>query len=224
MQNSYTDVCLVLDIGNVLCNMDFDPIKSLLMPFIGFNGDEIEELLRSMQPLHDLGLTTLQTFLSSNFEATKYIDKDVLNKYWCETLIPNKQIISIFDEFADENHGCIDFAITSNMGLEHTQLMKDTLLRSRFLKNCYQHFSCEVGARKPSKLYFSSFLDEFHREERNKDKKMKFIYLDDNAANVSVGSRYFDKSYLFDISKEHWIDDLQVILNNTQTDIDVLSL
>jgi hypothetical protein len=224
MNNKYTDVCLVLDIGNVLCNMDFSPFNSLLSPYIGLNGDEIEEVLKSMQPLHDLGLTTLYSFLKSKYDVVKYIDKRVLEDAWCKTLIPNKKIISIFDEFAEENYGNINFAITSNMGLEHTQLMKDTLLESKFLISCFEHFSCEVGARKPSKLYFSSFLNEFYRVERNRFKNMKFIYLDDNMNNVKIGSGYFDKSYLFDISKENWEDQLQVILNNTQTDIDVLSL
>ena len=58
---------------------------------------------------------------------------------------------------------------------------------------CIQHFSCEVGARKPSKLFFQSFLMEephFHRS----------IFIDDIDENVEMAKKCGFRAVRFNIN------------------------
>ena len=56
----------------------------------------------------------------------------------------------------------VKIALLSNMGLEHATFIRESL--PELFQGRLLHLSCEVGARKPTKLYYQSFLqdhDEF---------------------------------------------------------------
>ena len=51
------------------------------------------------------------------------------------------------------------------------------------LSESVKHYSCEVGARKPSKLYYHSFL-QMHPEFKGA------IYVDDNKENLEASKEF----------------------------------
>ena len=54
-------------------------------------------------------------------------------------------------------HG-LQVALLSNIGVEHAQMMERKLELGGFFPGAIKHFSCTVGARKPSMVYYQSFL------------------------------------------------------------------
>ena len=52
-----------------------------------------------------------------------------------------------------------EVAILSNMGHEHATHIRENY--PRIFDGCHLHLSCEVGARKPTKLYYQSFMMQY---------------------------------------------------------------
>ena len=91
-------------------------------------------------------------------------------------------------------------ALLSNVGLEHAIVMEKILdhhhLHSnKFFSKCVKHLSCQVGARKPTKLYYQSFLQQ-HPEFEGA------AYLDDLQENLDMGKEFGFRPYFFSLEKE----------------------
>ena len=83
-------------------------------------------------------------------------------------------------------------ALLSNIGTEHAALMEHSLNVGTFFSGAIKHFSCFVGARKPTALFYQSFLLE-HPEFYS------CLYIDDLQENLDVGKRFGFQTYRFSL-------------------------
>ena len=74
-------------------------------------------------------------------------------------------------------------ALLSNIGVEHAQMMETKLELGGFFPGAIKHFSCHVGARKPSMVYYQSFLLQ-HPEF------FGCLYVDDVADNLNASKAF----------------------------------
>jgi FMN phosphatase YigB (HAD superfamily) len=87
-------------------------------------------------------------------------------------------MIKILDKIRSEEG--LEIALLSNIGFEHAKLVHKLLSYDEcgFFFN-HKHFSCEVGARKPTKLFYQSFLMQ-HPEFQG------CLYVDDLQENLDA--------------------------------------
>lgn len=180
---------LCLDIGNVICKIDFNDFYRLLSSRLNLSHAEVDGFLNRVQKLHDLGLTSLADELKDHFKIkSEVIIDDLLNSWNC-VLTPNVFIINKINDFININN--VNLALLSNIGLEHSKLI-DHVFTKLSLNYSVKHFSCDVGARKPSLIYYQSFLMQ-HPEYKNS------IYVDDNNDNLATGNKMGFKTVYFNL-------------------------
>jgi len=178
---------LALDIGNVICHVDFDKILNILSKSLNISKSEALYFLNRVQKLHDLGLTNLSDELHDHFKIkSEVIIKDVLDEW--------NRAIQIDNDVAREverlqNTYDLEIALVSNIGIEHAEHFR----KNWGVSGTIQFFSCEVGARKPNLLYYQSFLSMY---PQFKD----CVYLDDLDANLAMGNQFGFKSIKFVLS------------------------
>ncbi len=185
---------IALDIGNVLVRFD---IKKFITKFNDLCYEGIietkidpKQFLFDLNAAQDCGLVTVEQRARERFNWDPDNDVYITNKLseaWKSTIIPVDIMNDFFEGLKSEG---VNVALLSNMGYEHAQLFRDKW--PKFFKDCTLHLSCDVGARKPSKLYYQSFLAD-HPEFKG------CIYLDDRPENVIAGHKYGFKVDLFDL-------------------------
>ena len=173
---------IALDVGNVLVDVDFEKF------FIEFNRLGIREepltFLCDIQARQDIGIKTLQVSLKARFGlSSNQIDRFM--EAWNESIKPNKEMLDFVDGLKARG---AEVAILSNMGLEHAAYIREVY--PRIFDGNVLHLSCEVGARKPTKLYFQSFLMQ-HPEFKG------CLFLDDRLENIATARE-------FGLEGEHW--------------------
>lgn len=169
---------LCFDIGNVLCDVDFtDFLKELNA--LGVSDEDAWFFLNRIQPLQDVGHTNIKTELRHTF-GIKHDQHPKVIEAWNESIQPNKISMKHFHELRDEVLK-VDIAILSNIGHEHIAIISSRI-GGKF-DWCKKHMSCEVGLRKPSRMYYKTFLDE---NPEFKDG----IYVDDRKENLDTGAEY----------------------------------
>ena len=72
--------------------------------------------------------------------------------------------------------------------------MMENILSKELLDRCIKFFSCEVGARKPSYIYYKTFLD-MYPEFKN------CLYVDDNVDNIMTALKFGFKAKQFCLSE-----------------------
>ena len=77
----------------------------------------------------------------------------------------------------------LQVALLSNIGVEHAAMMNQVLQDGDFFQGAIKHFSCDVGARKPSKLFYQSFLQQ-HPEF------VGSLYVDDLVENLEASRQF----------------------------------
>src|SRR5208282_4959941 len=90
----------------------------------------------------------------------------------------------------------IRVALLSNIGKEHSQYFRKlmaTAVDSKGISRAIQFFSCEVGARKPSLLYYQTFL------YMHPDFKENCLYIDDLQENLDAAKKLGFKTVKFDL-------------------------
>lgn len=178
---------LALDIGNVICHVDFDKILNVLSKSLNISKVEALYFLNRTQKLHDLGLTNLSDELHDHFKIkSEVIIKDILDE-WNRSIQIDNDVIREVEKL--RNTYDLEIALVSNIGVEHAE---------HFRKNCglgnvIEFFSCEVGARKPNLLYYQSFLSMYPQFK-------ECIYLDDLDANLAIGTKFGLKAIKFVLS------------------------
>ena len=193
---------VALDIGNVLCHVDFVNFLNDLSEALNITTDEASYFLNRSQKLHDLGLTVMADELRDHFKIKSQIVINKLLNSWDMCMTPDLEVLDMYNRLTQQ-HG-LQVALLSNIGIEHTLLMEKALAHNGFFQNAVKHFSCEVGARKPSKLYYQSFLWE-HPEFRG------CVYVDDVLDNLATGEKFGFQPYHFDLSKMIIQDELPQI-------------
>lgn len=166
---------LCLDIGNVLCEVNLSEYINLLSLRLNISIKEVWYFLNRVQRLHDLGLTNLSDELRDHFKIKSDVVIDELNNEWNNALIPNKYLVDGINNLVSELN--IEVALLSNIGYEHADLFNQTVN----VKSAIKHFSCFVGARKPTLLYYQSFLQQFPQFKNA-------VYVDDLKENLNTGS------------------------------------
>lgn len=182
---------LALDIGNVLCHLRQEYFTAEMSTMLNTSDAFAERFLSRVWELHDIGFTNIKDEMIDTFgiKSEKIIDQLMVS--WNDVIIPNERIISFIKDLRDEKD--IQIAFLSNMGIEHVKLMEQQL--HPIYHDAIKHFSCEVGARKPSKLFYQSFLWE-HPEFKG------CLYVDDIQTNLDAGAKMGFKPFHFSL-REH---------------------
>lgn len=175
---------VAFDIGNVLAEIDLSKFTNKLKEFIPPHEDPMF-FLDNLQAMQDLGLTTIRQSLRHHHNINEPEAIEILIHAWNDIVKPNEMMLNFMDNLRSEG---VKIALLSNIGSEHAEFLKRTC--SKMFAGCVEHLSYEVGARKPSKIYYQSFLMD-HAEW------VGAIYLDDRPENLKVGKQYSFKSFKF---------------------------
>lgn len=179
---------VALDIGNVLCHVDFTKLLRELSSELNISLEEALYFLNRSQKHHDLGLTMMKDELYDHFKIRSPVIVERILYQWDRSIQPNFQALDMYNTLS-EKHG-LQVALLSNIGIEHAKQAEEILSHGGFFERAIKHFSCNVGARKPTNLYYQSFLleyPEFHG----------CVYVDDVVENLEAGKRYGFKPYHF---------------------------
>jgi FMN phosphatase YigB (HAD superfamily) len=169
------------DIGNVLVHVNLKIIINKLLELKLFVDESSAwHFLETVQPLQDLGITTISKFLHSYKNISKDIQLEITDT-WNKTLTADDKMIRIMETLYTNE---VDIALLSNIGVEHAEYLRKNISEI-FTYSRVHHLSYEVGARKPTKLYYQSFILE-HSEYKN------CIYFDDLVDNINASSRYLN--------------------------------
>lgn len=179
---------IAFDIGNVLFRFDPSPLLDLL---IGLNIVEntamaYEFMGGSFQHSQEIGLYDIkQRFYQLNPKLSSDTLQEIYDR-WMETFEPSLPMIEIVEELIANKHSV---ALLSNIGPDHAKFVRD---KCKIFDKCIQHFSCDVGARKPTRLFFQSFHIQncWGRDT---------LYFDDREDNIAMGGEYHN-AVLFDIN------------------------
>jgi len=179
---------IAFDIGNVLVNVDFEGF------FTEFNRmgtrDDPFEFLCDLQHQQDIGITTLSIALRAKFGSSvpKSMERALVHA-WNKSIKPNKEMLDFVDDLKRRD---VKVAILSNMGTEHADFIRKTY--PRMFEGCKLHLSGEVGARKPSKLYFQSFLMQHPNFQG-------CLFLDDRRENLAAAEEFGIDGQHFELDK-----------------------
>jgi len=170
-----------LDIGNVLCKVDFSPFLNHLSRTLNITMDEAQYFLNRTQKLHDMGLTSVSDELRDHFKIKSPMIVEELLKLWMKVVWRENDAF----EALLEKHN-VQVALLSNIGIEHAGMVEEWQTPKSirpFFPESIKHFSCHVGARKPSSLFYQSFLLE-HPEFKG------CLYVDDLQENLDTGIKF----------------------------------
>lgn len=188
---------VAFDIGNVLCHFDIFKFTRKLSEIIGISDHDAYFFLDHIQRLQDIGVTTVAQGLEYKFRLNGSEIEELIDT-WNKTVVPNETMLRFMEKLRGDE---VKIAFLSNMGPEHL-----TYLRTNFpqmFEDVVQHISCEVGARKPTKLFFQSFCldqDEFLCK-KNDNPFSGCLYMDDIEENLRAGKKYGFKVYQFNLEE-----------------------
>lgn len=175
------------DIGNVLCHVNFDRILAAISKEMNITKADVLYFLSRTQKLHDLGLTNLKDELHDHFKIHSEVTMHELLSAWNESVWHEGIMLQMLAELAEND---TKIALLSNIGFEHATYLKKELATHKVFREAIQFFSCNVGARKPSMLYYQSFL-MMH------PKFQGAIYVDDVQENLDTGKVFGFKTVHF---------------------------
>lgn len=172
---------IAIDIGNVLCDVTTTPFLETLSEEFNITLPEAARFLKRFQQLHDLGYTTMEDELKDNFNVKSPILLKKIGNIWNDSVIPNLSVIDNLNKLRKKHS--LQVALLSNIGVEHAALIEEKLSYGGFFPNAIKHFSCFVGARKPSLIFYQSFLIQ-HPEFKN------CLYVDDLQDNLNASKPF----------------------------------
>lgn len=190
------------DVGNVLFNVNFPGFINKMSKTLNISVEDATYFMNRSQKLHDLGLTIMKDELIDHLHIKSSVLREELIQDWNHCITPADWILEKIETLCASND--IQVAFLSNVGLEHAVRMREMLGPYQFFRNGITHFSCEVGARKPTVLYYQSFLQlhpEFHG----------CPYFDDLKENLEVGASFGFKPYrlsLEEITAENYNEEM----------------
>jgi FMN phosphatase YigB (HAD superfamily) len=200
---------IALDIGNVLCLVKTQPFIDFLSETFNISTQDAVYFLKRFQRIHDLGYTTMESELREKFGTKSEVTINKVVSAWNDAIIPYTPILDKFNELREKHN--LQVALLSNIGVEHAIMMEEKLKHEGFFPNVIKHFSCDVGARKPSMIYYQSFLLEHPNFEG-------CIYVDDLQENLDAGAKFKFKPFKFDLNEpdvEGKIKELEALIINS---------
>lgn len=168
---------IALDLGNVVVNVDFTVFLTQLSKTLNVSMEDVNYFLNRTQKLHDMGLTLMSDELADHFGIKSPAIINDLITAWDLTISSNMIMLDKLKSLI--KNGDTKIALLSNIGIEHSASMR-IILTPDIFDNCIRFFSCDVGARKPSYLYYKTFLD-IHPDFKG------CTYLDDRIENIEAG-------------------------------------
>lgn len=184
-------VCL--DIGNVLCSVGAVSFLDNLSETFDVSIPEARRFLKRFQQIHDLGYTTMEDELIDHFQVkSPIIIKNLVNA-WNDSVTPNTIILDKLNEMRSKHN--LQVALLSNIGVEHTAMMEHKLNHDGFFPRAIKHFSCYVGARKPSSIFYQSFILQ-HPEFKG------CLYVDDLQENLEASKEFGFRTFCFSLAEE----------------------
>lgn len=174
------------DIGNVLVNVDFPGFVNKLSKTLNITVEDATYFLNRSHAMHDLGLTVMKDELIDHLHIKSSVLRDELIQDWHNCITPADWLLEKIDALCAQHN--IQVALLSNVGTEHAVRMRSVLNHYKFFREGIPHFSCEVGARKPTYLYYQSFL-QLHPEFQG------CPYFDDLRENLQTGMKFGFKPY-----------------------------
>lgn len=193
---------ICLDIGNVLCHLDTQPVIELISEKCNITLAEANRFLKRFQQLHDLGYTTMEDELKDTFNLKSPVTLKKIVDAWNDSVTPNMYIINKLNDMRDK-HG-LKVALLSNIGLEHAAMIEEKLQHNGFFEGAIKHFSCFIGARKPSLIYYQSFL-LMHPEYKG------CLYVDDLQENLNASKAFEFKTFHFTLEDPKYQDKINQI-------------
>ena len=127
----------------------------------------------------------------------------LFNRCWQNTITPVKPILDYVYSLHKRGH---KISILSNIGIDHKEFL---LKEVPELKEYHLHLSCDVGAMKPQKIYYQSFLkDRPDRFMLSYIPTKPFFFFDDRQENIDaavntdynlfIGQKFDLSNYLTD--------------------------
>lgn len=184
---------ICLDIGNVLCDVATQPFLETLSETFNITIPEADRFLKRFQQIHDLGYTTMEDELKDKFGLKSPITINKLVEAWNDSVTPNMAMIDKLNYLRDEHN--LQVALLSNIGIEHANMMKIKLQEGNFFPNSIKHFSCFVGARKPSMVYYQSFLMQYPEFKG-------CIYVDDLTINLEASKQFGFQTFHMSLAED----------------------
>lgn len=182
---------IALDIGNVICYANLEPFVKEVSTTFNISMDEASRWLRGFQQIHDLGLTTMEQQLRKDFGCRSEPTIEKLSQFWSNQIHASVDMVNFLTELHFDHDTKI--ALLSNIGVEHAAQMSWKL--HPVMNFAIPHFSCEVGARKPTSLYYQSFLMQY-------PEFTGCLYLDDLHDNLKAASKLGFQSQHFELSPD----------------------
>jgi hypothetical protein len=172
---------ICLDIGNVLCRVDFIPFLEHLSKSLNITLEESQYFLNRTQKLHDLGCTSIADELRDHFKIKSPVIMRELLDLWDDKVIQRDRTYQLENVVLKHN---LQVALLSNIGFEHAKVVGYWASgNGPFSLKSVRHFSCFVGARKPSALFYQSFLWEYPEFKGS-------LYVDDLQENLDASHRF----------------------------------
>lgn len=200
---------LCIDIGNVICHVNFDNfcVKFNKRNHMINNLDGFEFLI-NIQKENDLGFSGIEDELNELF-TTQFapIRTEIVNDLvdeWNKTVVPNPIMISWLSDLIYKEDVAV--ALLSNIGLDHSALMREILTPAIF-DHSIKFFSHEVGARKPTFVYYNTFLNMYPNFKES-------CYIDDREENLETGKLFGLKSLSFKLDDFKSDDELKHSIKN----------
>jgi FMN phosphatase YigB (HAD superfamily) len=195
---------LCFDAGQVFVRFDFssflqDVAKAFYeKDYSEENKNELFSYMKSIQGPSYLGHDTIEGLFSFGYYSVPMKDaqkRKILNESWAKTIRPVRPILDYIYSLHKKGHA---ISILSNIGTDHKNLLLKEIPE---LNEYHLHLSCDVGAMKPHKIYYQSFLQDSF------DKKCLFIkpffFFDDRQENLDAAKntdKDLFKTYKFDLS------------------------
>ncbi len=182
---------LCFDVGNVLGRLDMKPFIDKLYSIAGCSETGAYEFLAHIQKVQDLGLYTIENELKYKFNIHGDALKMLLDS-WNTILTPSENALNYYENII-KKYG-LRVAIVSNVGIEHSKNFEVLFGKYEFFKNAIKHYSCDVGARKPTPIYYH-MLTQMHPEFK------KAVYVDDLLENLETGKKFGFKTHHLNLSE-----------------------
>lgn len=201
---------ICLDIGNVLCEVHSEPFLAQISSTFNVTIPDASRFLKRFQQLHDLGFTTMADELKDTFDVKSPIIIDRLVDSWNSSIVPNMKILDALCDLSESSHD-LQVALLSNIGVEHADMMEEKLAHRNLYPKAIKHFSCYVGARKPSSLFYQSFLLQYPEFYGS-------LYVDDLKENLDAGAKFKFVPFHFDLKEQNFpskIKDIEQFIINS---------
>jgi FMN phosphatase YigB (HAD superfamily) len=182
---------IALDVGNVLVSVNFNVFLTKLSKQLNITMEDASYFFNRVQKLHDVGYTRLADELKDHFKIKSEVVIDELLTHWGEVIGRADYMMDFLEPIV--KGWDLQIALLSNVGIEHTIRMKEELNgypNNGFFDNAVKFFSCEVGVRKPSLLYYQTFL-QLYPEWRNCG------YVDDLQCNLDAAAKFGFRTFRF---------------------------